>query len=457
MKTIKEERSVRDNRINPRQKILSQSGFYFKVIYFFSYLKNQIKSFKVSLRNFLYMVTVQIGNYLLPLFVIPIVAKRVGVEKWGELEYATSLVVFFAIFINFGFQHFGTQEIVENKKNKKALENKFKRILNAKAVLFLGASAIAFFLLALNLIKIDLKLFLFTYLICIGHLVNPIWFFLGIEKSGVLSLTHFFSKLILLILVVLVITRPEDYYYFNLIISCSYVIASAASFFYAVKKYKLHLAFIPVKKTLQYIRLATPAAINEIAVGVNSAGTILLLGLMLNSKQVGVYTAANKIIFVIQGLALIPFSQAFFPRFSTTAKNNSISFWKEFCTVGLILFISFGTLGILIFNNADLLIFYIFGKEFNEAIAILRLLAFLPLAIAVNNMISYQGLLAFKEYKALTTITIITGFLSIILNILLIPHFQLISVVFIRISIQILTAGVSFFILLKTVKKALAK
>ena len=110
------------------------------------------------------MVTVQIGNYLLPLFVIPIVAKRVGVEKWGELEYATSLVVFFAIFINFGFQHFGTQEIVENKKNKKALENKFKRILNAKAVLFLGASAIAFFLLALNLIKIDLKLFLFTYL-----------------------------------------------------------------------------------------------------------------------------------------------------------------------------------------------------------------------------------------------------------------------------------------------------
>lgn len=437
-------------------KKLKYTEFNIAAIFSYSYVKRQAGNFKISIRNFFYMLTIQAGNYLLPLLVLPIVARKVGVENWGKLEYATSLIIFCSIFINFGFNHFGTQEISEKIGQKKAINNKFSYILNAKLVLFIATSAFAFLLLVLNIINIEFKLFIYTYLICIGHLISPTWFFLGIEKSAALSVTCLFAKVIEFVLVIQFILISSSYEYFNLILSISYILASGIAFTYAVKKYKVPLRIIPLKETVHYIRLALPAAINEIAVGINSAGTILLLGFMLNAKQVGIYTAAIKVLFVIQSLAIIPFSQSFFPRFSRTAKNNPQDFWQEFFTIGIILIISFGGLSFFIFNYADLLIHHLFGAEFQEAITILKILSFLPLAIALNNMISYQGLLAFKKYNTLTTVTIVTSSLSLILTIVMIPYFHLISVAYIRIAIQILTAGVSLLLLTKTVKKALA-
>jgi O-antigen/teichoic acid export membrane protein len=436
-------------------KNLKYTVFDIGVIFSWFRLKQQAESFEASFRNFIYMLTIQAGNYLLPLLVVPLVAQKVGVENWGKLEHATSLIIFCSVFINFGFNHFGTQEVAESRATKTLLTDKFNFILNAKLLLFIASSICAFLLLGLRVINIEFKLFLFTYLICIGHLVNPTWFFLGIEKSAILSLTSFFIKIIEFVLVIQFILGSSSYHYFNLILSTSYIVASGACFWYAIKKYKLPLELIPLKDTFHYIKLALPAAITEFAAGINSAGTIVLLGAILSTKQVGIYTAAIKIIFVIQSLAIIPFSQSFFPRFSRTAENNPKYFWQEFCTVGTILFISFGSLSFLIFNYANFLISYLFGAEFHEAITILQVLSFLPFAIALNNMISYQGLLAFKKYNTLTTITIATSLLSLALTIVMLPHFHLISVAYIRIAVQILTAGVSLLFLIKTVKKAL--
>ena len=66
---------------------------------------------RIVLKNFLSLTTLQTINYLLPLVILPYLTRVIGMDKFGLIAFAQSLVQYFMILTDYGFSLSATKEI----------------------------------------------------------------------------------------------------------------------------------------------------------------------------------------------------------------------------------------------------------------------------------------------------------------------------------------------------------
>ena len=65
-------------------------------------------------KNFSYLSLVQLINYGLPLIIIPFLISKLGLDKFGLINYAVALSSYFLVIVDFGFNLHGTKEVKKN-------------------------------------------------------------------------------------------------------------------------------------------------------------------------------------------------------------------------------------------------------------------------------------------------------------------------------------------------------
>ncbi|MCX7761644.1 MAG: oligosaccharide flippase family protein, partial [Candidatus Kryptonium sp.] len=88
------------------------------------------------IKNFLSLSSVQFANYILPFIAIPYIVRIVGPEKYGLISFAQAFVLYFSLFVNYGFNLSATREISANRENTKIVSEVFSVTLTAKFLLF---------------------------------------------------------------------------------------------------------------------------------------------------------------------------------------------------------------------------------------------------------------------------------------------------------------------------------
>ncbi len=71
-----------------------------------------------SVKNIIYMLSVQLVNYAFPLITIPIVAVAFGPEKIGVINYIAAIVAYFVLIVSYGFNYTGVRRFTRNKDKK---------------------------------------------------------------------------------------------------------------------------------------------------------------------------------------------------------------------------------------------------------------------------------------------------------------------------------------------------
>ena len=85
--------------------------------------------------NFLSLYILQAVTYILPLLTMPYLVRVIGIEKNGLVMFAQSFMVFFNIFVDFGFNLSATREVSINRNNKEKLTEIFSSVLTVKIIL----------------------------------------------------------------------------------------------------------------------------------------------------------------------------------------------------------------------------------------------------------------------------------------------------------------------------------
>jgi PST family polysaccharide transporter len=171
---------------------------------------------------------------------------------------------------------------------------------------------------------------------------------------------------------------------------------------------------ITLKKSWQIF--ATTVVIN-----LYTTTNIVLLGFLSTDYDVGIFTAAYKIVAVFISIITIPIGQSIYPNIAHSFSKSSEEGVKKIIKalkflIPLTLFSSFL---LLIFSN--FFISVLFGTKFGEANKVIKILSFLPFIIGLSNLFGIQGLLNLKKDKYVYLITSLGALIGLLLNLCLIP------------------------------------
>lgn len=382
------------------------------------------KDYKTIIGNFVSLSGLTAASYILPLITFPYLTRVLGPEKFGLIAFATAFITYFVFLTDYGFYFSATKEVSIHQKNREKISEIFTSVMITKGLLFILSLALfTAIILSFSQFRDEWLIYYLTFGTVIGNVLFPIWFFQGMEKMKYITMLFLVSKIIFTVAIFTFIRNPSDYIYVPLINSMGIIIAGGIGFFIAVHHFNLEIRRPPLKNVKYQIYEGWHVFISTMSLGLYRSTNTFILGLFTNNVIVGYYAVAEQIIIAAAGL-LYPISQSIYPYISRTidkSKKEGIKFIKK---MTIIMGGFSGIISILIFILAGFIINLLAGPQYEESIIVLRILAFLPLLIALSTVFGVQTMLTLNYKKAYSNILLFAGILNIILAFLLTPLFQ---------------------------------
>ncbi len=389
--------------------------------------------------NFSSLTVLQISNYLFPLITFPYLVRVLGPEKYGLVNFAAALVMYFSMLTDYGFNISGTQIISLVRDNKRELKKIFWSIFFVKAILF--TLSIFIFLPLVFLIgkfSADSVFYLVSFLTVFGTVLFPQWFFQGLEKMHYITLVNIGVKSLWAVSVFVFISHPNDALKLVLLNSISFILIGLLGFTIAIVNFGLRFYLPKISEIKEQFIKGWYVFLSTVSISLYTNSNIFILGLFTNNEVVGYFAGADKIRMAIQGI-FNNAGQSIFPHVSRLFKesfNKAIGFLKRYLKI--IIFTA-GVVTVFSFLFANELTLLLLGQKYVASIGIFKVLIFLPLLIALSNIYGVQIMLNTGHKKEFTKIVFLAGVLNIVLALILVPYLQAIGT-----AIAVLTA--EFFV-----------
>lgn len=379
---------------------------------------------KTIISNFFSLGLLQGVNCLIPVLVIPFIVRALGVEVFGKVSFAQSVVQYFTILVTYGFDYSATKEIAIHREERNRTASIFWGVISAKFTLFILA-CFAFFLLSIGYgrIREDYLLYGSLFAVNIGYVLFPTWFFQGIENMRVVALINFIIKLIGTGLPVFLVAAPEDYLIYAAMPSAAYALMGVIAFVYAIRKYGI------VKPSSDKIRIERnnqmkkgfPVFLNTLFAALYTVANLTILGLLTDDYEVGIYSGAYKIIGAIMMVTSMPLHMSIFPSVTRRMEHSATEGWRYFKRVMFYVFLFAVVVSLFVYFTSPLMVIVLLGEKFIDSIFLLRLLSVIPALVILASMFTVQGLygLGFEKYAPWVGLSV--GIFCIMLNFAWIP------------------------------------
>jgi len=373
------------------------------------------------LQNVAALFGVQIGRKLIPLVTIPYLARVLGIAGWGKIAFVTAVAEFVVIAIEFGFNLSATREIARHRNSPVKCGEVMSGVLGAQALLALVGVSLA--LLAsrwIPLLRDNPALLMGGLVYGVSQGFAPLWFFQGLERLRLSSALEIGGKLTTLCGMFIFIHSPADTWKWMVLVSIAPTISTIVALSLAYQTIPLRRPTFRLVSTA--LRMGWPMFVFRSAESLYGVGNALLLGLFATPEIVGYFAAAEKISKAAYGL-LTPIRDSLFPRISHLAKSGGMGA-AALAKQGAAVMIGGGLLlGTGIFAAAPMLIRLVLGGEYAPAVSALRILACLPVLLAITNSAGMQWLLPFGKDAVINRIIILAGLLNLALSLFLAPRF----------------------------------
>lgn len=397
----------------------------------FSFIKRFLEKaeYKKILENIASLTGLQFASYILPLITLPYLTYVLGPDKFGLTQYAISLITYFQMFTDYGFNLSATRELAIVREDSSKVSEIFNSVMFIKIMLcalsFLILLAIVLFIPKFG---IDADVYILTFGIVVGNVLFPTWLFQGMEYMKYTSILNIIGKLIFTVLIFVMIHQASDYILVPVINSFGYLVVGVLGIYVALTRFDIQLSVPSLKSIKHHLNEGWHVFLSTIAINMYTTTNTFLLGLLTNNTLVGYYSIAEKFITAANGL-FSPISQALYPYISRTVHNedktSNIIRIRKLTKLAAMLGAIF-SLGLFIF--ADPLISILFGPEYASSIVILRILSIIPFMVSLSNIFGIQTMLTFNYKKDFTKIVFMGGVIDIILGIILITLFKEIGI-----------------------------
>lgn len=380
--------------------------------FFIKMFKNLDSNYQIILKNFSYLSLIKFFNIGIKIILAAYLIRILGDEKYGLITWLDSVIQYFIMIVNFGFNIYAAKYIVENKKESKKINEIISAIYLIKGGLFI-VSLLCILLLGNSETFYNYQQLLLLLMFCgVGEVLFPIWFFQGIENLKPATIIVFLSRLFLLIGTVFFVQSETDLLSYVILFVVSSFLMGFLGVFYLFKFYKVKFTLVPFKHIRIYFKESTPFFIGRFLSLVFNFGTIYFIGKFCLLEQVSGFDTSLKIVM----LGVIPFEmlqQAVFPTISRTKNKNLL---KKLVISSFIIGV---VIGVIIFLLSDSFMFLLGGDEMLPFSTTLQYLAILCPFVALTFVLGTCSLVAFGFFKEYNFSLIFTSLIYILILVVL--------------------------------------
>lgn len=375
----------------------------------------EIKSLK---HNFMMYFIRAFSEFGFTLFIFPYIARKIGAEGVGRIQYIQTIVSYFLLFINFGVVAYGKREVALNRENEIKLTNLVNELLTILYITTIIGSIwyflFIFFFVHSYVDKILLYIFFFNIIL---NVLNVEWFYLGIENQGYITKRNVVVKILSAVSIFLFVRNRSDIYIYAAILILATVGSNIYNFINLQKYINLKIkGYVSLKKHFKRLfYLFFSAIATTIAYSLDS----VMIGKLVGDIELGYYTLASKF-----GKMPLVIGAVIFGIFSTRMTNmigqkkqenydmlwnlgKDIVFWFYFPIMVGIIFLS------------KPLVLIIGGQEFIKAIPMLQLFS-VYIVIMGYALLTGVTLNNYRRDREYSFSVIIGSILNFFLNIILI-------------------------------------
>ena len=318
----------------------------------------------------------QFSTYFFSFITVPYQTRVLGPVFYGKLGFATALMVYFQLFIDFGFLLSATEEVSRFREDKSKLSHILTCVTIGK--LLLSLSAVVILLLACFFIPGWWENIGFYMLFLLSVIINsllPDYLYRGLEQMSVITVRTVIIKFFFTVMIFVLLKKQTDYYVIpilNIIGNAGALIGIGVHLF---KILNINLCKVSVEDVLKSLKKSSGFFYSRIATTLYTASNTLILGLISpGSGTIGFYTSADKLVTTAKN-GLSPISDSLYPYM---VKNRDFKLIRKTLTI-IMPFIIVGCTVLFIFAESFCRIF--FGEEFVSAAPVLRSL--LPVVVVI--------------------------------------------------------------------------
>ncbi len=352
-------------------------------------------------------------------FVVGIyVARYLGPEKYGLLNFSISWVFIFQVFSKLGLDGIVTRNLVLQSQKK-------KQLLGTSFILKLSASVISFLMILVSVFYIDdAESRIMIIVIAGGMLFNCFdvgrFYFEANVKAKYSSMAVSISVFIGALLKVYLLIIQADLLWFAVVYAVEIVIrGSAFLIFYNLKNRDIIHWKYDKQTAKLLLKDAWPLMISSAAVMLFMRIDQVMINEMINAEATGFYSAAIKISELWYFIP-VAINNSLFPAIIEAKKNGTVFYHKRLRQLfGLLILIALLiTVPVAFFSKQ--IVLNLFGNDYFPAIKVLQIHIWSAVFIFMNNAVAKWHIA--ENFTKLSLLRTSSGaVLNITLNLFLIP------------------------------------
>ena len=390
------------------------------------------------IKNYLYNLSYQILTIILPIITVPYVTRIFTSEVLGNYIFYNSIVSYFSLFAILGIGVYGTKQIAAASDVSSTFWNIYAIQLIA-SILAMAVYIIAIFSIPQmgGIIPLIVGITLFAKMIDIS------WLFSGKEDFKKITIRNTVVRIIGVISIFTFVKSSDDLYLYVFLIVIFDFLGQFVMWVPA-KKFIKRPSFNAkvIKKNLHPIVLLF---LPQVAISLYVVLDRTLLGLLGSYSDVGIYEQGQKLVSILLkvvsslGVVMLPRVANLLSERRDKEAQNMVKF--SFILYNLIIFpMIFGLISV---NEVFVKLFL--GQNFQDVKYVLYVIVFNIMFVGWTNILGYQVLVVRNKNKEFMLSTTIPAFVSVAVNIAVIPFFGYIGASITSVVVEILVFAIQWY------------
>ena len=390
------------------------------------------------IKNYLYNLSYQILTIILPIITVPYVTRIFTSEDLGNYGFYNSIVSYFSLFAMLGIGIYGTKQIAAANDVNSTFWNIYVIQLIA-SLLALSVYLIAVF----SISQMSTVISLILGVVLLTKMLDISWLFSGKEDFKKITLRNTVVKVTGVTSIFTFVKSSEDLYLYVFLIVIFDFLGQLVMWIPA-KQFlnRPTFNFESIKKNLYpTILLFLP----QVAISLYVVLDRTLLGFLGSYSDVGIYEQGQKLISILLtivnslGAVMLPRVANLLSERRDMEAQNMVKF--SFILYNLIIFpMIFGLIAV---NEVFVKLFL--GQNFQDVKYMLYIIVFNIMLVGWTNILGFQVLVVRNKNKEYMLSSTIPAFVSVAINIAVIPLFGYIGASITSVIVEILVFTIQWY------------